>query len=392
MFDFSTAEAMSLVVKVFGVGKGGLNAVNHMISAGLPGLEFVGVGPASQGTEGSLARENILIEGTFPDRPGTPEDRERVSGRLKGTHLVFIVHTLGCEVATAAAHLVAEVAREMKILSVALVARPFFLEGRKRQAAAEVGFQAIRRQVDCIVGFDSDRVIGPAGGGTLSMTEALARVGRTLQDAVDSLSSFLLPQTPLMLGLAPVPATPGGKPLVPGLFRREAESPTGAGETGSEVGRLGRPKPPLTPEQAARREAATFQDQIKAITEIVILPGLICTDFADLQIILTNAGTGEMAFGSGQGENRVTDAVDHAFESPSFLETLRKAKSVLLHMPMGPQTSIPEIHLAATRVQELAHPDATIIMGVPGTDDLPADTFRLSILATAFEPHPNPRS
>ncbi len=390
MFDFNAPPSDYAVIKVFGVGKGGISAVNHMIDSRLAGLEFVGVGPASQGTEGSRAPENILVEGTAPGQAGTPADRDRLARSLQATNMAFIVHTLGCEVSTAAATAVAEAARERDILTVALVARPFFLEGRTRRAAAEAGFQALRQRVDCIVGFHSDRVIGSDGGGTLTMTEALARVGQTLQDALGTISRLILPPLPLVGRLARAHHGASAPPIPLGWMPREANPPGEPGVVTPQGAPSARPRPGLDQKQAARREAETFQKQVSAITSTILLPGLICTDFADVRLILKDAGTGEMAFGEGRGPDRVESAVAMVFRDPSFLENLKRAKSLLMNIPSTQRTSLHEVNRAASRLQEVAHPDSNIILAAPIGKAVDEETFRIGILATGFEPHPNP--
>src|SRR5690554_4619910 len=150
MFDLVDQTAQSAVIKVIGVGGGGGNAVNHMINSNLEGVEFICANTDAQALKGVAARTILQLgtavtkglgAGTNPEigRKAAEEDRERIIEVLQGTDMVFIATGMGGGTGTGAAPIIAQVAKEMGILTVAIVTKPFPFEGRRRLAVADEG-------------------------------------------------------------------------------------------------------------------------------------------------------------------------------------------------------------------------------------------------------------
>lgn len=200
MFEMVEAQ-LNAVIKVIGVGGGGGNAVNHMIRSNIEGVEFVCANTDAQALK-SIAGGSILQlganitkglgAGTNPDvgRQAALEDKERIAEALRGTNMVFITTGMGGGTGTGAAPVIAQVAKEMGILTVAVVTRPFVFEGRKRSKVADEGIAALVEHVDSLITIPNEKLITILGK-DVSLLSAFAKADDVLAGAVRGISDIM---------------------------------------------------------------------------------------------------------------------------------------------------------------------------------------------------------
>ena len=200
MFEMVEAQ-LNAVIKVIGVGGGGGNAVNHMIRSNIEGVEFVCANTDAQAlksvTGGAILQlgANItkgLGAGTNPDvgRQAALEDRERIAEALHGANMVFITTGMGGGTGTGAAPVIAQVAKEMGILTVAVVTRPFIFEDRKRSKVADQGIDALVEHVDSLITIPNEKLITILGK-DVSLLSAFAKADDVLTGAVRGISDIM---------------------------------------------------------------------------------------------------------------------------------------------------------------------------------------------------------
>lgn len=210
-------DSMDVVqIKVVGVGGGGGNAVNRMVTSGLMGVEFLTINTDKQALNRSQATQKIQIgekltrgmgAGSNPERGqrAAEESREEITAALKGTDMVFITAGMGGGTGTGAAPVVAEVARDLGILTVAIVTKPFSFEGRKRREQAEMGIQNLREHVDSLVVIPNDR-LNAFKEQKMAMSSAFAKVDDVLRQGVQSISQLITMDAFVNLDFADVTA------------------------------------------------------------------------------------------------------------------------------------------------------------------------------------------
>jgi len=304
-------------IKIAGIGGGGSNAINSMIASNLQGVEFIAVNTDAQALELSLAHQRVQIgnsltkglgSGADPEtgRLAALEDRNLIEDALRGADMVFITAGMGGGTGTGSSPIVAEIAREMGILTTAVVTRPFLFEGNKRSRNAEQGIKELQKHVDSIIVIHNSRL--------LNITERETTWLHALNIANDVL-----------------------------------------------------------------RQA------VKGISDLILVPGLINQDFADIKTILANSGRSLMGIGSAGGENRAVNAAKMAITSPLLEETsIDGAKGVLINITGGSSLSFHEVHEAASFVRDAVHEDAEIIFGSVIDPDLD-DKIIVTVIATGFE-------
>ena len=198
IIDETTADA---VIKVIGVGGGGGNALNHMVQDEFKGVEFFSVNTDAQALRKSLAQQTIQIgaeitkglgAGAKPEvgRQAAEEDREALRSMLEGADMVFIAAGMGGGTGTGAAPIIAEVAKELGILTVAVVTKPFKFEGKKRMQFAESGIQELAKYVDSLITIPNDKLLKVLGK-NISFLEALAAANDVLRNAVRGISDII---------------------------------------------------------------------------------------------------------------------------------------------------------------------------------------------------------
>ncbi len=200
MFELVDNCQNSAVIKVVGVGGGGGNAVEHMVSANIDGVEFICANTDAQALSASSARTALqmgnnltrgLGAGADPEvgRQAALEDRDRIGEALEGADMVFITAGMGGGTGTGAAPVVAEVAKEMGILTVAVVTKPFFFEKKKRMQMAEQGIEELRKWVDSLIIVPNDKVLTQFKG--VSMTKAFSAANEVLHGAVQGIAELI---------------------------------------------------------------------------------------------------------------------------------------------------------------------------------------------------------
>lgn len=313
--DDNTLDQLAKI-KVIGIGGGGSNAVNRMIESGLEGVEFIAVNTDSQALLMSKSPKRMQIgekltrglgAGARPEigERAAQESRNDILDALRGSDMVFITAGMGGGTGTGAAPVVAECAREVNALTVAVVTRPFTFEGPKRKKNADLGIEKLKRNVDAIITIPNDRLLQVVDKKT-PMTKAFVIADDILRQGV------------------------------------------------------------------------------KGISDLIAVPGVINLDFADVQSIMSNAGSALMGVGEASGDNAAVEAVKKAIASPLLETSVDSARGILLNF-MGAQDSLSmvQVNEASTTVQEAAHPDAEIIWGV-SVDDSLGDTIVVTIIATRF--------
>lgn len=285
------------VIKVIGVGGGGVNAINRMIDAGLRGVEFVAVNTDAQALLMSDADFKIDIgreltrglgAGSDPEigREAAETSRADIEELVSGADMVFITAGEGGGTGTGAAPIIAEIARAAGALTVGIVTRPFGFEGRRRSLQAESGINKLKDKVDTLIIIPNERLLSVA------------------TDKTSLLDAFRKADDVLLQGVA-------------------------------------------------------------GITNLITTPGLINTDFADVKMILTNAGSALMGTGKATGDNRAINAANAAINSPLLESSIEGARGILLNITGPSDMGLFELNSAAEIVHGVAHQDANIIFSVP---------------------------
>jgi cell division protein FtsZ len=303
-------------IKVIGLGGGGGNAVSRMMAADFTGVEFIVANTDMQALRSSPAPMKIQLgakltqglgAGSNPDvgRDAALEDPETITRLLQGADMVFITAGLGGGTGTGAAPVVASLAKDLGILTVAVVTKPFTFEGRKRQLQGEAGMEALRSVVDTLIAIPNQRLLSVVDRGT---------------------------------------------PLL----------------------------------EAFRVADTVLQQAVQGISDLILVPGLVNLDFADVRTIMSGMGMAMMGTGVGHGEHRALDAAQKAVASPLLDDTsIDGAKGILINFTGGPDMSIHELEEAARIVQEAAHEEANIIFGAVIDPSL-SDEVRMTVIATGF--------
>ena len=304
------------VIKVVGVGGGGVNAVNRMIDSGLRNVEFIAANTDAQALLMSDADLKLDIgrqltrglgAGSDPEvgRLAAEEHRAEIEEALQGADMVFITAGKGGGTGTGAAPVVAEIAKSLGALTIGVVTRPFTFEGRRRAMQAEKGIQILKEKVDTLIVIPNDRLL------TVS------------NDKTSMVNAFKMADEVLLQG-------------------------------------------------------------VRGITDLITVPGLINTDFADVKMVMTNAGTAIMGIGSSIGEGRAANAARAAITSPLLEASIEGARGMVLNIAGGSDSGLFEVNEAAEIIHGVAHPDANIIFGAV-IDDAMGDEVRVTVIAAGFE-------
>ena len=219
MFELVDAANQAAVIKVIGVGGGGGNAVNHMMKAEVEGVEFICANTDAQALKASSARNIIQLGNTIthglgagadPDigRQSALEDRDRIMDVLEGADMVFITAGMGGGTGTGAAPVVAQVAREMGILTVAVVTKPFAFEGRKRSEIANNGIRELSQYVDSLITVPNDRLVDVLGS-DVSLVNAFEAADDVLLGAVQGIAQVITCQGLINVDFADVKTVMG---------------------------------------------------------------------------------------------------------------------------------------------------------------------------------------
>ncbi len=201
MFELMDTYGQQAVIKVIGVGGGGGNAVDHMVSANIDGVEFINANTDSQALKRSQAKTILQLGtnitkglgcGADPNigRQAAVEDRERIAEVLAGADMVFITAGMGGGTGTGAAPVVAQVAKEMGILTVAVITKPFPFEGKKRMKIAEQGIAELAEFVDSVITIPNDKLLTVLGKDA-TLLDAFGKANQVLQNAVQGIAELI---------------------------------------------------------------------------------------------------------------------------------------------------------------------------------------------------------
>ncbi|MBT8102667.1 MAG: cell division protein FtsZ [Gammaproteobacteria bacterium] len=201
MFELMDAHSSTAVIKVIGVGGGGGNAVAHMVDTGIEGVDFICANTDSQALKGSRVRTSLQIgcnitkglgAGSDPDigRQAAMEDRDRILEVIEGADMLFITAGMGGGTGTGAAPIVAQVAKELGILTVAVVTKPFLMEGGKRLQIAEHGIGELGKYVDSLITIPNEKLLTVLGGET-TLLDAFRSANQVLQGAVQGIAELI---------------------------------------------------------------------------------------------------------------------------------------------------------------------------------------------------------
>ncbi len=304
-------------IKVVGVGGGGGNAVNMMISYQLNGVDFIVTNTDSQALEVSKAPVKLQLgsdvtrglgAGSDPEvgRRAAIESKDRIKDLIDGADMVFITAGLGGGTGTGGAPIIAEIAREIGILTVAVVTKPFQFEGKRRERNAEEGLAELKDVVDSLIVIPNQRLLSISGR-NMSLTDAFKKADDILYHGV------------------------------------------------------------------------------KGISDLVMVPGLINLDFADVKTIMSDMGLALMGTGIASGEGRAVEAAQKAISSPLLEDnSIQGARGVLLNITGNSDLTLFEVNEASTLVQTETHEDANIIFGTV-IDENMGEELRVTVIATGFD-------
>ncbi len=304
------------VIKVVGVGGGGCNAVNRMIDAGLRGVEFIAVNTDAQALLMNDAETKIHIgrdltrglgAGSDPEigKQAADDHLDEIAQALDGADMVFITAGEGGGTGTGAAPVIAEVAKGLGALTIAVVTRPFGFEGRRRASQAESGISLLKEKVDTQIVIPNDRLLSIA------------------DEKTTMVNAFRMADEILLSGVA-------------------------------------------------------------GITDLITTPGLINTDFADVRMIMHDAGSALMGIGKASGEGRALAAARAAIASPLLESSIEGARGILLSIAGSSELGLFEVNEAAEIIHDVAHADANIIFGTVVDEGLD-DEIRVTVIAAGFD-------
>jgi cell division protein FtsZ len=201
MFELMDAHSQSAVIKVIGVGGGGGNAVAHMVNAGIEGVDFICANTDAQALNSARVRTALQIgcnitkglgAGADPDigRQAAMEDRDRIQEVIEGADMLFITAGMGGGTGTGATPIVAQVAKELGILTVAIVTKPFVMEGAKRTVIADQGIGELGKYVDSLITIPNEKLLTVLGGET-TLLDAFRSANQVLQGAVQGIAELI---------------------------------------------------------------------------------------------------------------------------------------------------------------------------------------------------------
>ena len=312
------AKSNTAKIKVIGVGGGGGNAVNMMIAYNLSGVDFIVANTDSQAMIASEAPVKVQLGAEITKGLGAGSDPEvgkkaaiesegRLRDVLNGADMVFVTAGLGGGTGTGGAPIVAEIAKELGALTVAVVTKPFQFEGRKRERQAEEGLAELRNMVDTLIVVPNQRLLSISGR-SMSLPDAFRKADDILYNGV------------------------------------------------------------------------------KGISDLIMVPGLINLDFADVKNIMSEMGLALMGTGVASGDNRAIEAAQKAISSPLLEDnSIQGARGVLLNVTGGSEMTLFEVNEASSLIQSEANEDANIIFGTV-IDDSMGDEIRITVIATGFDP------
>ena len=313
----ATTDELRPKITVIGVGGAGGNAIGNMIDAGIEGVEFVVANTDAQALNNSSAEARVQLgpeitgglgAGSRPEvgKAAAEETSKEIEDLLDGVNMCFIAAGMGGGTGTGAAPVIAEAARNMGVLTVGVVTKPFLFEGTRRMRAAEAGIEELQRHVDTLI-------------------------------VIPNQNLFLIA------------------------------------------------KADTTFKQAFQLADEVLQQGVRSITDLMVMPGLINLDFADVKSVMEEMGKAMMGTGEGDGENRALEAAERAIANP-LLDgvSMAGAKGVIISIIGGEDMKLLEVDEAANHIRELVDEEANIIWGSAFNPDLDGK-IRVSVVATGIE-------
>jgi cell division protein FtsZ len=306
----------SAKIKVIGVGGAGGNAVNNMIDAKLQGVKFIVANTDAQALEQSKAEMKIQLgvalteglgAGADPNkgREAALESMDEIRDALADSHMVFITAGFGGGTGTGAAPIIAEICKDLGILTVAVASKPFSFEGKKREKLAIDGLDKIHGITDTVITIPNDRLRG------------IAPKGARLKDMYIKADEIL-------------------------------------------------------------------HHSVKGITDLIMMPGHVNLDFADVKTTMRKAGKALMGIGIASGENRATEAAEKAISHPLLEDiSISGAKGVLMNITSSSDLTLDEMTEASDRIYAEVGDEAEIIWGQTFDEDL-GDEMRITVIATGI--------
>ena len=303
-------------IKVIGVGGAGGNAVNNMIDAKLQGVKFIVANTDAQALEHSRAEVKIQIGAQLTEglgagadptvgRDAALESMEDLRESLADSHMVFITAGFGGGTGTGAAPVIAEICKDLGILTVAVASKPFSFEGKKRERAAMEGLEKLQEITDTVITIPNDRLRGIAGKGA-RMKDMFIKADEILHHSV------------------------------------------------------------------------------KGITDLIMMPGHVNLDFADVKTTMQKAGKALMGIGIASGENRATEAAERAISHPLLEDiSVSGAKGVLMNITSSSDLTLDEMTEACDRIYQEVGDEAEIIWGQTFDEEL-GDEIRITVIATGI--------
>ena len=315
LLEIKTNDAESAAkIIVIGVGGAGNNAVNRMVDECITGVEFIGINTDKQALQ--LCRAPKLLQigekltkglgaGAKPEigEKAAEESSEEIAAALKGADMVFVTCGMGGGTGTGAAPVVAKLAKDMGILTVGVVTKPFRFEAKARMVNAINGIEKIKDNVDTLIVIPNDKLLEIVDRRT-TMPDALKKADEVLQQAV------------------------------------------------------------------------------QGITDLINVPAVINLDFADVQTVMKDKGIAHIGIGEGKGDDKASEAVKMAVESPLLETTISGATHVIINV--SGDITLADASDAASYVQELAGDDVNIIFGAM-YDETKGDSCRITVIATGLE-------
>ena len=315
-FELIEKMAPNAVIKVIGVGGGGGNAVAHMVSSSVDGVEFITANTDSQAIKNCGAKLQLQLGGNVtkglgaganPEvgRQAALEDRERIMDAMQGADMVFITAGMGGGTGTGAAPVVAQLAKEMGILTVAVVTKPFPFEGRRRMQVALKGIEELSAHCDSLITIPNEKLITVLGRNA-TMVQAFRAANDVLQGAV------------------------------------------------------------------------------QGIADLIVRPGLINVDFADVRTVMSEMGLAMMGTGTARGDDRAQAAAESAIQNPLLDDVnLAGANGILVNITAGPDFTMAEFDEIGRTVEGFASEDATVVVGTVLDPEM-QDEVRVTVVATGL--------
>ena len=316
MFEIEEVRGQTAKIKVVGIGGAGGNAVNNMIASNLHGVEFIAVNTDTQALETSLASVKVQIgsnltrglgAGSDPQigREAALEDTAVIAEHLEGSDMVFITAGMGGGTGTGASPVIAGIAKELGAITVAVITKPFFYEGKIRCNNAEEGIRELKQNVDTLIVIPNDKI------------------GLVVEKGTPLLKSFAVANDVL-------------------------------------------------------------KQAVQGISDIILIPGLINVDFADVKTIIQDKGRGVMGSGVGRGERGAVDAAKKSISNPLLEESsIEGSKGILVNITGGLELALDDVKDAVSYIYDSAHEDVHLIFGAVIDPDV-GEEVRVTVIATGF--------